>query len=288
VFFSRFQLRLALPFSLPVLLLAAGCAVPRSDLPPDVPDPDDVRVVHDGGYRLCIDGSCLNADETEALFRELSAARERILAFLGGARAPGDFRGYGTTRPECPSLDPLPLPPRIDVVVVREGERCHADSDGITLLQSHLPRRDATHELVHFLAGSSWRPIDEGLAVYLTERIWGPDKTIPVKIRARVFSDLNLRVNLEPAAMRRGMSRRDYDVAGAFVGWLIEAFGPERFWTLYHGPVRDYHSAYGRSESELWGRFWRFVRNLEVRHDASYHRYRDRLTRPRAPARADD
>jgi hypothetical protein len=162
--------------------------------------------------------------------------------------------------------------------VVRDGERCHADGDGLTLVAEHLPRRDATHELVHYLAGSSWRPIDEGLAVYLTERLWGADGGVPVKVRARAFLDLSLDVDLDPNALRAGMSRRDYDVAGAFVGWLLEAYGPDRFWRLYAGHVRDYHGNYGVSEAELWERFWRYVRNLEVRHSSAYHAFKAKLS----------
>lgn len=245
-------------------------------------DPRHVRLVERGGFRLAIVDGCLDGQERRALLTELETARVRIRQFVGAALAPGDFRAYGEPRASCPgeraTVPSIPTP--IDVVVVPEGGRCHADEHGVTLVASHLSRRDATHELVHYLAGSSWRPLDEGLAVYLTERFWGPAADIPVKIRARAYHDLDLDVDLDPEVLRRdGMSRRDYDVAGAFVGWLIEAYGAAKFWELYAGPVRNYHGVYRRSEAELWERFWRYVRNLDVRHDGRYHAYKDRYNR---------
>ncbi len=236
-------------------------------------------------FRLFIERDCLSDEQQGALLAELRAAAKRLRAVLGPYAAPGNFRPFGEPRPTCPA-GPSSLPPlgRIDVVVLeggagRGGDRCHADADGITLVAEHLPRRDATHELVHYLAGSSWRPLDEGLAVYLTERLWGPDAGVAVKLRARAFFDLSLDEDLDPEALRAGMSRRDYDVAGAFVGWLLEAYGPEPFWRLYAGPLRNYHGAYGVSEVELWQRFWRYVRNLDVRHSSAYHAFKAQLTR---------
>ncbi len=260
-------------------LLPVGCAAPpATDLPPDVPSPSRVRRVEADGFRLFIDAACLSRSEERALLAELRDARRRLLEILGPHAAPGDFRPFGQPRDACPpAAAPSPTGP-IDVVVVRGGDRCHADGDGITLMRDHLARRDATHELVHYLAGSSWRPIDEGLAVYLTERLWGPDKGIPVKVRARAFLDLSLDVDLDPLELREGMSRRDYDVGGAFVGWLLEAYGAERFWRLYAGPLRNYHGVYGVSEAELWQRFWRYVGNLDVRHSSAYHAFRAQLT----------
>ena len=74
--------------------------------------------------------------------------------------------------------------------------------------------------------------------------------------------------------MRAGMSRVHYDTAGAFVRWLIEAYGWERFWQLYHGPERAYHEAYGVGEVELWQRFWRYIGNLDLSGDTAYPAYK--------------
>lgn len=259
------------------LLLAIGCAAPPPrDLPPDVPPGRAVRVVTDDGFRLCALDGCLSLVEERALLDELSRARAWLVERLGTARAPADFRDYGEARAQCPGPPP-PIPARIDVVITEGGERCHADADGLTVQKGHLPRRDATHELVHFLAGSSWRPLDEGLAVYLTEELWGPDR-YRIRIRTRAYADLGYDDDLDPDALRAGMSRKDYDVAGAFVGWLIDAYGQERFFQLYHGPVRDYQTVYGQGEAALWKRFWRYIRNLDVRHDGAYHAFKTLMT----------
>jgi hypothetical protein len=265
------------------VLALAGCSgLPSSrGFPPDVPDPSNVRVTTAHGFRLFVDGGCLDTHETERLVNELTGSRTRVVAYLADALAPASFRPYGVPRAECPSTGPPPIPEPIDVVIVRSGKRCHADRHGITVTQAHLPRFDATHELVHYLAGSSWRPIDEGLAVYLTEKICGPDQRVPVKVRARVFLDLNLDVDLHPATVRKTMSRRDYDTAGAFVGWLIEAYGKDRFLRLYGGPVRDFHTVYDKSEPELWQRFWLYIRNLDVRKESAYYAFKARLTQPK-------
>lgn len=253
-----------------------GCAGRPEHLPRDVPDPDWVQVFPADGFTYYIDQACLSSAERDALETELARARAKLLAWLGPALAPGDFRPQGEPRQDCPSdweFGPAPTPGPIDVVVLASGGRCHADRDGITLVHRHLARGDATHELVHYLAGSSWHPLDEGLAVYLTEQLIGPDKGFPLSSRARAYRDLNLVTYLNPRELGEPMSRRDYDVAGAFVGWLIESFGKTRFLRLYAGPARDYMDVYGVSERELVERFWTHVGNLRVRQDSAYYAF---------------
>lgn len=282
-------MRRALPI---VLLLAAsllggwllsGCAAPPrpAGLPRDVPDPDAVTLWDRDGFRVWVDHDCLDGEQVDALVGELVTARRGIEAWLGAALAPGDFRPPGQ-RAACPEdleLSPRAPVPTVEVVIVRGGERCHADADGITLQVEHVPRHDPTHELVHFLSGNSWHPIDEGLAVWLTEELWGPDKGWPLEVRARVYRDLNLRAELTPHDLRGGMSRRDYDVGGAFVGWLIRTWGKEKFLRLYCGPERDYMTVYGQGEQELEDRFWKHVAGLPMRQNAAYHAFKAHLTR---------
>lgn len=260
------------------LLLGAlsGCASARAPEgpPPDVRDEERVQLYEREGFRFWVEQGATSGAELERLALELVRAREVFVALFGRARAPGDFRPPSRPRGYHPQRPAPPLPEWIDVVVLEGGTRCHADEEGLTLLARHLWRRDGTHELVHFLAGSSWRPIDEGLAVYLTEDLWGPERGFSVKVRARVFLDLGLDERLEPPAMRAGMSRLHYDTAGAFVRWLIEAHGWERFWQLYHGPERAYLAAYGVGEVELWRRFWRYIGNLDLADDPAYRAYK--------------
>lgn len=264
-------------------LALAGCATPpRPSAPRDVGDPSAAEAFVADRFTIWVEAECISHERRAALLEELNAAHDFLAAWIGAAMSPGDFRPRGVARDTCPPGPGMARPPRIpriEVVVVPDGDRCHADRDGITLVPLHLDRHDATHELVHFLSGSSWHPVDEGLAVYLTERLWGPDRGVPAKVRARVFQDLSLETDLDPDAMARdGMSRRDYDVAGAFVGWLIESYGKERFFALYAGPQRNYHGVYGVGEKELLLRFWQHVRSLDVRRDGRYHAFKSWIT----------
>ena len=61
---------------------------------------------------------------------------------------------------------------------------------------------------VHYLVGGAWRPIDEGLAVYLTEKLHGPAGGISLDIRARVYVDLSLENGLDRDRMRLRRGRR--------------------------------------------------------------------------------
>jgi hypothetical protein len=121
--------------------------------------------------------------------------------------------------------------------------------------------------------------VDEGLAVYLTEKIAGPSGGIPVDVRARVYLDLSLDTSLDRDRLRGGMSRPDYDLAASFVKWLIEERGIDEFMTLYHGPVGDYHGCLGIPEQELLAKWREKIRKLDVRQDGSYYRFKDFMTR---------
>lgn len=257
------------------MLGCAGAPPPR-DPPPDVPEDGRVELVTAEHFRLWVSKGCLSGAEAQLLLHELQTARKGLLSRLGSARAPGDFRTPDDDPPRGyrPQAAPRKIPDPIDVVVVPDKGRCHADSAGIMLRADHVARRDGTHELVHYLAGSSWRPIDEGLAVYLTEELWGARRGFTSKVRARVYLDLNLSRPLRPEDLRKGMSRIDYDTAGAFVRWLVESRGAERFWTLYHGAVGNYHTVYGQPEVELWEEFWRYVGNLDVKTKSAYYAYK--------------
>ncbi len=170
------------------------------------------------------------------------------------------------------------FPIKVTVLSGSSG-RCHADETGITILRSHLDRKDATHELIHYLAGGSWRPIDEGLAVHLTEKLHGPSGGVSLDVRARAYMDLSMEHGLDRDRLRASMSRCDYDLAGSFAKWLIEERGLDLYMALYHGEPGDFHGVYGVSEQELLAKWRQKIRSLNVRQDGSYYRFKDFLTR---------
>jgi hypothetical protein len=237
--------------------------------------PRPLRATHSGAFKILDDGS-LSEKELGALGDELNDSRKKVLALLGPQAFTADFRTPDERgRASCPIAPPM----EIRVTVVSGDGRCHADETGVTLLRDHIERKDGTHELIHFLAGGSWRPVDEGLAVYLTEKLQGPSAGVSLDVRARAYMDLSLEQGLDRDRIRNGMSRCDYDCAGSFVKWLIAERGLTLFMALYHGEPGDYHGVYGVSEQELFGEWRDSIRALKIRQDGSYYAFKDFLTR---------
>lgn len=251
-----------------VVLLLSGCAAE--------PEVRSLRSTHASGFWLQDDGS-LSARELDALTAELVSAQKKVVALLGRHALVADFRPADErARASCP----FPPPTEVKVTVLSGANgRCHADETGITILKSHLERKDATHELVHYLAGGSWRPVDEGLAVYMTEKLHGPSGGITLDVRARAYMDLSMDQGLDRDRLRAGMSRCDYDLAGSFARWLIAERGLDAYMALYHGEPGNYHGVYGVSEQELFAKWREKIRALNVRQDGSYYRFKDFLTR---------
>lgn len=250
-------------------LLLAGCAAEPVERP--------LRSTHHDGFWIQDDGSLTDA-ELGKLEAELSSSRAKILAYLGQNAMPADFRSAAErTNVACP----VSMPPEVRVAVVSGPKgRCHADETGVTIIKAHLDRKDATHELTHYLAGGSWRPIDEGFAVYMTEKLHGPAAGVPLDTRARAYIDLGMEQGLDRERLRAGMSRCDYDVAGSFVKWLIAERGLDAFMALYHGESGDYHGVYGVPEAELFAKWRESIKALNVRQDGPYYRFKDFLTHP--------
>ncbi len=249
-------------------VLLAGCAAP--------PEAAPLRATRVGGFCIQDDGS-FGEKDMEKLTAELVASQKKVLAVLGKHALVADFRAPDErARAACP----VPTPAEIKVTVLSGSSgRCHADETGITILRSHLDRKDATHELIHYLAGGSWRPIDEGLAVHLTEKLHGPSGGVSLDVRARAYMDLSMEHGLDRDRLRASMSRCDYDLAGSFAKWLIEERGLDLYMALYHGEPGDFHGVYGVSEQELLAKWRQKIRSLNVRQDGSYYRFKDFLTR---------
>ncbi|MBI3723215.1 hypothetical protein HY251_04565 [bacterium] len=266
---------------LAVALLAiaqAGCATESADV-------ERTRTVHGQGFVVEDDGTLEPAEEA-ALLQELAESRAKILHLFGKTAAIGDFRTWKERSEAACAGAQLPAPPvEIRVVVVKKEGRCHADETGLTIRRDHLKRKDATHELVHYLAGGSWRPIDEGLAVWLTEKLQGPAWGVPVDVRSRVYFDLGMDDGLDRERMRLGMNRRDYDLAGSFVKFLIDEKGLDAFMVLYRSAPGDYHTVFGMPEQDLLAKWRERIHAMNVRQDASYYRFKDYLANLRS---ADD
>ena len=119
------------------------------------------------------------------------------------------------------------------------------------------------HEIAHVYAPHDNRFIAEGLAVYLQAKLGGnpalPNEGEPLKKLARRYlpsSEIMAKLNevRTPVPLGRVMDDMTaYILAGAFIEWLVESKGLERFRVLYDG---DYEKAYGRSFAEL-EREWR-------------------------------
>ncbi len=253
------------------LLVVAGCAAPpvrpTVQAPPSAPA--GAELVRGEHFDLWREQGVLEPWAEARLVAELSRARELV----------GEWLGPDITSSLGPALGPpsdgaAPAQAaRIPVVIVRRGSRSYTDRTAVTLVTQRLANHDATHELVHWLAGPGWRPLDEGLATWLTERLCGEERA-PLEVRARVYADLSQDGKVGTDARPEAMSRRDYDVAGAFVGWLVATYGRDAVMALYRGPVRDYEGALSTSEAELWRRFWQHIRGLQVRHDGRYHSFK--------------
>ncbi len=252
------------------LLVVAGCAAPpvrpTVQAPPSAPA--EAELVRGERFDLWREPGVLEPWAEARLVAELSRARELVGEWLGPDAASSQGPAFG------PPSDGAPTPAaRIPVVIVRRGSRSYTDRTSVTLVTQRLANHDATHELVHWLAGPGWRPLDEGLATWLTERLCGEERA-PLEVRARVYADLSQDGKVGTDARPEAMSRRDYDVAGAFVGWLVATYGRDAVMALYRGPVRDYEGALKTSEAELWRRFWQHIRGLQVRHDGRYHSFK--------------
>lgn len=253
---------LALPLTALLVVACAAPPPPRATEPAPPSAPAGAELVRGEHFDLWREPGVLEPSAEARLVAELSRARELVGEWLG----PGAGPALG------PPSDGAPRA-RIPVVVIRRGSRSYTDRTAVTLVTQRLANHDATHELVHWLAGPSWRPIDEGLATWLTERLCG-DERAPLEVRARVYADLSQDGKVGTDARPETMSRRDYDVAGAFVGWLVATYGRDAVLALYRGPARDYEGALSTSEAELWRRFWQHIRGLNVRHDGRYHSFK--------------
>src|SRR5436305_1895823 len=112
------------------------------------PEPAELQTIRADGFTVQHDG-CLTSKDAQVLIAELTASKKTVLELLGKWAAPGDFRARDERTAACPAdRDPR-------VLVISGTGRCHADEAGITVLKAHLERKDATHELVHWLAGGS-------------------------------------------------------------------------------------------------------------------------------------
>lgn len=258
--------------------LASGC----QSGPEKRPSRDEVIITHH--FHMTNVNRCLSKAEMKKVLREAHTAKVQILERIGPYIRPGDF--YGRKR-KVMQITPAKLPkrseflpdiPRVKARIVDRPGRSFTDKRGIEIAKHYLPRHDLTHELVHYLAGSSWAPADEGLACYLTELLWGPEKKASLDLRVLVYVDLSMLRSLKPSRLEKGMTRVDYDASGSFVKYLVKQYGWDRFFQLYHGPKGNYLWVYGASEDELIYEWRKSLDALKLKRSGDFYRFRARIT----------
>lgn len=171
----------------------------------------------------------------------------------------------------------------IPITIVAAGDRCHTDRNGMEIAASHLPRFDITHEMVHYVAGPSWRPVNEGLATWFTERLRHPPgeaSWVPCDLYARAYAAAGLTVPLDSVSSEASMDFRAYMAAASFTKWLLETRGLAEFKRLYAGPRDGYARVYGKDRDTLIAE-WKEALSAQTAWDADprYVRLVDRLRR---------
>jgi len=120
------------------------------------------------------------------------------------------------------------------------------------------------HEIVHNYAPNSNRFLQEGLAVYLQDRMGGnpafPNFGENLRVLARdQISSVTSLARLNNVRFPQPLStvmpeRTAYILAGSFVGFLIEKYGLAQFKSLYQ--TEDYGKVHGKS-FEILEKEWR-------------------------------
>jgi hypothetical protein len=244
------------------------------------------EIIETPHFKFTLVNRCLKIEERKKLLREAHESKVKILELIAPYIRPGDFRPSRSAKaPASPpepelrtNMDSLPQVRQIPVKVMDRSGRSFTDGRGIEVARHYLPRHDMTHELVHYLAGASWAPVDEGLACYITETLKGPDKQAPLHLRVLVYLELNMLRPINPKRLEKGMSRVDYDAAGSFVKFLVEKYGWHRFFQLYQGPKRNYLWIYSKSEHELIYEWRKALDALNLRRSGDFYKFRARLT----------
>lgn len=263
--------RLAL---IPALAMLAACASPPSS---------PHEVVSTAHFTIVNLERCLPPRDLRELLSEGNRSRKRLLRLLGSRLRPGAFPQTNAGPPEIagPSRAAAarrPAAARIRVRVAERPGRCYTHGGGIELVRRHARIYHLTHELVHYLAGASWRPLDEGLAVYLTEKLCGPSNEAPIDTRSLVYWDLKRLEDFDVSPTRSELDRAAYDAAGSFVKFLVDRYGWDRFFELYRGLPGNYHGVYGRPRHELFEEWKASLNRPRLRQTPTYVRFRARIT----------
>jgi hypothetical protein len=223
-----------------------------------------------------IAASPLEAPGVRVSYNDVSEDAARwLLDQLVGARAKVE-RYWGATY-QGPLTVRITSERRISMALVPawRGQRGHMifPSRGVA-----NARTATLHEVVHVYAPNQNRFLAEGLAVYLHQKLGGPvaypNFGQPLDRKARPYRTTALhRLDAIATPTRLELpgelgGREAYLVAGAFVGFLIERHGLERFRQLYAmtplrprqrdggGAAGRYRAVYGKSLDQL-GAEWR-------------------------------
>ena len=129
---------------------------------------------------------------------------------------------------------------------------------------TELDRHEVAHVLITALSGPDHEPpsiLGEGWAVYQSEN--QDQKLASLQRQRRLHSTTPLDEMIDPDWYSRGLGPA-YSEGGPFVRYLIERYGPQKFFELYRGvrPVsfqEDCQRILGASWAQVESDFWRWV-----------------------------
>lgn len=260
-------------------VIVLGCQSPAK------PATRSHTVVTKPPFRFVYLNNCCKADEQRRIEAEAESGLSFLKQRLGPHTRPGDFGHVTQSPPSHNHAGHSHSTPRsrdglIPVKIVDRRGRSHTDIHGIEVVKSQLSKFHLTHELVHWLAGASWPPLDEGLAVLLTEELRGPEDEADCDLRTLVYINLNTLRPLGTARLLKDMTRVDYDASASFVKYLLARFGQEKFFELYNANARNYFGVLGKSEQDLMDD-WLETLKKQQRHrcrSREFYRFRARIT----------
>lgn len=252
------------PFALRLgLLLLAGCA---SSAPAD-----EIITRQEDGFSV-VHRQSLPVQGVDEVARQTSDAIQNVSAWLAQAESHVDATHSAPIRVLIDPDKHTPTQIR-STIFVPEG-RVRSRLDDGTIVDGDF---GIVHEITHVLARSAYREernrfYDDGLAVYLQNR-FGPPKNYPnfgqdlhvaTATLAATYGGL---LPLQAADQARRVTdnpdlrRLGYLQLGSFTAYLIENFGIDAYFRIYHGASLD--AVTGAPRAELEQRWSVFIKSFQ-------------------------